>query len=168
MNDTHITLHGWVGGDVRHRDVNGVSLSTLRVGVTPRVRRNGEWTDGETTWFTVTAWRALAERVRDSVGRGDAVIVHGRLSSRTWTDDKGQAVTTLEVEATYMGHDMSRGTSVFTKAGRPETVEGDLDQQVAALVAEAASEAPPMTSWGVAPGEPTGSAGPSVDKDVAA
>ena len=35
MNDTHITLHGWVGGEVRHRDVKGVSVSTLRVGVTP-------------------------------------------------------------------------------------------------------------------------------------
>jgi single-strand DNA-binding protein len=149
MNDTHITLHGWVGGDVRHREVNGVNLSTLRVGVTPRVRRNGEWTDGETTWFTVTAWRALAERVRDSINRGDAVIVHGRLSTRTWTDDKGQPVTTLEVEASYMGHDLSRGTTVFTKAGRPEAGDSDLDQQVAALVAETSSEAPPMTSWGV-------------------
>lgn len=148
MNDTHITLHGWVGGEVRHRDVKGVSVSTLRVGVTPRVRRAGEWADGETTWYTVTAWRALADRVRDSVNRGDAVIVHGRLSTRTWTDDKGLPVTTLEVEASYMGHDMSRGVTTFAKAQRPETVDADLDQEVAAMVAETGAETPSMTSWG--------------------
>ncbi len=153
MNDTHITLHGWVGGEVRHRDVKGVSVSTLRVGVTPRVRRNGEWADGETTWYTVTAWRALADRVRDSVRRGDAVIVHGRLSTRSWTDDKGVPVTTLEVEATYMGHDMSRGVSTFAKASRPEVADGDLEQEVAAMAAETAGEAPTTTSGGVTPGD---------------
>ena len=151
MNDTHITLHGWVGGEVRHRDVKGVSVSTLRVGVTPRVRRNGEWADGETTWYTVTAWRALADRVRESVQRGDAVIVHGRLSTRTWADDKGVLVTTLEVEASYMGHDMSRGVTTFTKAQRPESSDGELDQEVAAMVAETAAETPSMTSWGERP-----------------
>ena len=148
MNDTHITLHGWVGGEVRTRDVKGISVSTLRVGVTPRVRRNGEWGDGETTWYTVTAWRALSERVRDSVNVGDAVIVHGRLSTRTWTDDKGLLQTTLEVEAVYMGHDMSRGVTTFRKAQRPETVDGDLDREVAQMVAETASDAPALTHWG--------------------
>lgn len=160
MNDTHITLHGWVGGEVRHREVQGISVATLRVGVTPRIRRNGVWADGETTWYTVTAWRALAERVRDSVQRGDAVIVHGRLSTRTWTDEKGQQVTGLEIDATYMGHDMSRGTSTFTKATRPEAVDGDLDQEVAAMVAETASDAPAMTSWGERP-EPRAVAEPA-------
>ncbi len=148
MNDTHITLHGWVGADVRHRDVRGTSVATLRVGQTPRIRRNGEWADGETTWFTVTAWRTLADRVADSVNKGDAVIVHGRLSTRTWTDEKGQLVTTLEVEASYMGHDLTRGTSTFTKAA-PGRADTDLDQEVAAMVAETAAEAPAMTSWGV-------------------
>ena len=53
--------------------------------VTPRLRRGGDWVDGETTWYTVTAWRALADHVRDSVLKGDAVIVHGRLRTETWT-----------------------------------------------------------------------------------
>lgn len=154
MNDTHITLHGWVGSEVRHRDVRGTSVATVRVGVTPRVRRNGEWTDGETTWFTVTAWRALADRVADSVQRGDAVIVHGRLSTRTWTDEQGQKVTTIEIEASYMGHDMSRGVSRFSKGTRADAGDGDLDREVAALVAETAAERPEMTSWGV-PGQDT-------------
>ena len=159
MNDTHITLHGWVGGEVRYRDVRGTSVATLRVAVTPRVRRNGEWTDGETTWFTVTAWRALADRVAESVNRGDAVVVHGRLSTRTWQDDKGQDVTSLEVEAVYLGHDLSRGTSVFTKAlpGRPDS---ELEQEVAEMVAASSTDAPPMTSWGER-SEPRGLAEPA-------
>ena len=67
MSDTFVTFHGWVGADVRHRTPKNISVATVRVAVTPRVKRGGDWVDGETTWYTVTAWRTLADHVRDSV-----------------------------------------------------------------------------------------------------
>lgn len=118
MNETYVTFHGWAGSDVRHRTVKDVTVATLRVAVTPRLKKDGVWTDGETAWYTVTAWRTLAEHLRDSVRKGDPVIVHGRLRTETWRPDEGPVSTTLHVEASLVGHDLTRGISHFIK--RPE------------------------------------------------
>ncbi len=76
------------------------------------------WVDGETIWFNVTVWRGLAEHVAASIKKGDRVIVEGKLSQRTWTDDKGQARTNLEVDADCVGIDLmfNRATSHRTSA----------------------------------------------------
>jgi single-strand DNA-binding protein len=115
MQDTYVTFHGWVGNDVRHRVVKETSVASFRVGVTPRIRKEGEWVDGETAWYSVTAWRALADHVRRSVRKGDPVIVHGRLRTETWTPEGGAPSTTLLVDATLVGHDLNRGFSHFWK-----------------------------------------------------
>ncbi len=148
MSDTIVTFHGWVGADVRHRTPQGTSVATLRVAVTPRVKRGSSWTDGETTWYTVTAWRTLADHVRDSVRKGDAVIVHGRLRTETWHPENGPASTSFHVEASYLGHDLTRGTSTFTKSLRPAAAEPDVDLEVAEMIHEMAADSPPLTSWG--------------------
>ena len=119
MNDTSVTFHGWAGSDVRHRQVGDVTVADVRVGVTPRVKRGGEWVDGETTWYTVTAWRTLADNLRDSVRKGDPVIVHGRLRTESWQPEGGGTATTLLVDASLIGHDMNRGITHFIRK-RPE------------------------------------------------
>ena len=115
MNETVVTFHGWAGSNVRHRTANDVSVATVRVGVTPRIKKGGEWVDAETTWYTVTAWRTLADHLRDSVRKGDPVIVHGRLRTETWQPEEGGSATTLQVEATLVGHDLNRGITHFIK-----------------------------------------------------
>jgi single-strand DNA-binding protein len=120
MNDTFVTFHGWAGSDVRHRTVKDVSVATVRVGVTPRLKRDGDWSDGETTWYSVTAWRSLADHLRNSVRKGDPVIVHGRLRSETWQPPEGPATVTLHVDALLVGHDLNRGMTHFIKPQRPE------------------------------------------------
>ncbi len=127
MNDTFVTFHGWAGSHVRHRVARDVSVATVRVAVTPRLRREGEWVDGETTWYSVTAWRTLADHLRDSVRKGDPVIVHGRLRTETWAPEDGPASTTLHVEASLVGHDLTRGISHFIRAQRPERAEPGTD-----------------------------------------
>jgi single-strand DNA-binding protein len=124
MNDTFVTFHGWAGSDVRHRTAKDVSVATVRVGVTPRLKRDGDWYDGETTWYSVTAWRTLADHLRDSVRKGDPVIVHGRLRSETWQPPEGPATVTLHVDALLVGHDLNRGITHFIKQQRPERVAG--------------------------------------------
>jgi len=133
MNDTFVTLHGWVGSEVTFRDPQGISVANLRVASTPRLKRDGRWFDGETTWYSVTAWRQLADNVRDSIRKGDAVIVHGRLRTDTWERADGQSSTTLCIEASMIGHDLARGTSSFQRAARTERTESDVDAQADAL-----------------------------------
>ena len=137
MNDTLITFHGWAGSDVRHRTVGDISVATFRVGSTPRLRKDGEWVDGETTWYTVTAWRTLANHVRDSIRKGDPIIVHGRLRTETWQPEEGGATTTLQVEASLVGHDLTRGITHFikqrTERSAPEPDEAADDADAAPL-----------------------------------
>jgi single-strand DNA-binding protein len=148
MQETVVTLHGWVGNDVTLRKVNDSSVANFRLASTPRVKRKGKWQDGDTTWFTVTAWRALADNITDSVHKGDAVIVHGRLRSEIWQREDGQRSTTLVVEATLVGHDLCRGTSAFVRATRPERQDDDVADEVARLVHEGADVDDPRDSWG--------------------
>lgn len=147
MSDTIVTLYGWVGAEVSHRTWNGVSVASFRVATTPRIRRGGQWQDGETIWYSVSVWRNLADHVRDSVKTGDAVIVHGRLRTETWQPEGAQSVTRLHVEATLVGHDLNRGTAVFLKASRPER-ETDVESELAAMIHEGEAEAPQLDRWG--------------------
>ena len=129
MNDTMITFHGWTGSDVRHRTAKGVSVATVRVAATPRIKKDGDWVDGETTWYSVTAWRTLADHLRDSLRKGDPVIVHGRLRTETWVPEGGPASTTLHVDALLVGHDLTRGITHFIKRSDRVTADEDAAQE---------------------------------------
>ena len=120
MNDTFITFRGYAGTEVRHRETRDATVASVRVASTPRVRKDGQWVDGPTTWYSVTAWRTLADHLRDSVRKGDPLVVHGRLlRTETWAPEGAAPSTTLEVEASIVGHDLNRGISHFIKK-RPE------------------------------------------------
>jgi single-strand DNA-binding protein len=131
MNETLVTFHGWAGSDVRHRIARDVSVATVRVAVTPRLRKDGEWVDGETAWYSVTAWRTLADHLRDSVRKGDPVIVHGRLRTETWAPEDGPSSTTMHVEASLVGHDLTRGISHFIKVQRPDRAAHEPEDEAA-------------------------------------
>jgi single-strand DNA-binding protein len=123
MNESMVTFQGWLGGDVRTRSAGGAMVAWFRVASTPRrFNRSSEtWSDGPTQWYTVNAWRTLGEHCAASLRRGDPVVVLGRLSHSTWVNSEGVEVTSLEVDASFVGHDLNRGRSDFTKtARRPE------------------------------------------------
>ena len=119
MNESMVTFQGWLGGDVRIQQAGGALVARFRVASTPRRlnRSTGEWHDGPTQWYAVSAWRALGEHCARSLRRGDPVVVHGRLTQSTWTTPDGVEMSSLEVDASFVGHDLNRGTSDFTRAG---------------------------------------------------
>jgi single-strand DNA-binding protein len=92
----------------------------------------------------VNAWRALAENCERSLRRGDPVVVHGKLSAHVWTNKAGLEVTTFEVEAAFVGHDLNRGTSAFQRrkaAASPEAEAADGSEQPLAAEPESAVQA---------------------------
>lgn len=123
MNETYVTLRGWLGADVRYRQAGDSPVAEFRLGVTPRYydKQRSDWVDGSTQWYTVKAWRQLADNCRDSLRRADPVVVHGRLGQSSWVKD-GIERTALEVTAVSVGHDLSLGTSQFRRA-RPKRDE---------------------------------------------
>jgi single-strand DNA-binding protein len=82
---------------------SGNALCKFRVGHNTRRQNNaGEWVNGPTVWFTVTAWRDLAERIAESIRKGDTVIVNARndLSVFAYTNQtSGNAAAEVQVTA---------------------------------------------------------------------
>lgn len=147
MNDSHVTLQGWVGGPVDVRDVAGTTCASFRIGCTPRYLRAGQWVDGETSWFTINCWRALGENVRHSINKGDPVIVQGRIRTDVWRREGEPPQTTIFVDALTVGHDLTRGTSLFNKTTRPvvATVE---DEQVKEMLHGYSADGPKLNNEG--------------------
>jgi single-strand DNA-binding protein len=77
-------------------------------------RTANKWVDGETNWFTVTAFRQLAINAAGSVSKGERVLVTGKLRVRDW-DNGERAGTSVEIEAEALGHDLTWGTATFTR-----------------------------------------------------
>jgi single-strand DNA-binding protein len=116
MTDT-IFLTGLVATSPRHVTTSeGLAITSFRLASSQRRfdKALSKWVDGETNWFTVSAFRALATNAASSVVKGDRVVVTGRLRVRDWenTDRSG---TNVEIEADSLGHDLTWGTSVYTR-----------------------------------------------------
>ncbi|MGD7733824.1 single-stranded DNA-binding protein [Propionibacteriaceae bacterium G57] len=120
--DALISLTGNAGSDVEVFEGDDWCYARFRLACTPRFIRNGEWVDGETTWITVRASNRTAVNVKNSIRKGDPVVVVGKLRTQAWTNAEGVRLERLLVEATSIGHDMSRGTSTFhrNEQRRPE------------------------------------------------
>jgi single-strand DNA-binding protein len=117
MTDT-ITLTGLVATVPRHMVTSeGLSITSFRLASTQRRfdRSKSEWVDGETNWYTITAFRQLALNIVGSINKGERVIATGRLRIRDWTKDE-KAGTNIEVDADAIGHDLSWGSAVFSRS----------------------------------------------------
>jgi single-strand DNA-binding protein len=73
-----------------------------------------KWVDGDTNWYTITAFKQLAINIAGSIAKGERVIVSGYLRVRDW-DNGERAGTSVEIEAESVGHDLRWGTAVFTR-----------------------------------------------------
>ncbi|MGD1223923.1 single-stranded DNA-binding protein [Streptomyces krungchingensis] len=122
MNETTVCVVGNVATQPVYREAPTGASARFRLAVTSRYwdREKNQWVDGHTNFFTVWAKKSLATNVGASVSVGDPVLVQGRLKVRTETRD-GQSWTSADVEATAIGHDLSRGTSAFRRPPKGDT-----------------------------------------------
>jgi single-strand DNA-binding protein len=118
MNESYVTVQGWVGNDVDLREAGETQVASFRLGSTPRYNRGGTWVDGQTSWYTVNCWRTLGRNVKESVRRGDAVVVHGRVRVDVWEREGMPSSVQWVVDASFVGHDLTKGTSSFQKTAR--------------------------------------------------
>jgi single-strand DNA-binding protein len=95
---------------------DGLPITSFRLAASLRRfdRTANKWVDGETNWFTITAFRQLAINSAGSVSKGERVLVTGKLRVRDW-DNGERAGTSVEVEAEALGHDLTWGTATFTR-----------------------------------------------------
>jgi len=125
MSEIPTTIVGNVVSDVRSISTrSGATLSSFRLAANNRRfnRTTNTWVDLDTTYVTVNCWRLLADHVLVSLRRGDPVLVIGRLRVREWSNEDKSGVV-VEIEATSLGHDLTRGTSTFSRYRREQTDE---------------------------------------------
>ncbi len=118
---------GNVGRDPELRYTqNGVAVCDFSVAV------NRTWNDRntnerreQTTWFRVTAWRALAETVNQYVHKGMQIMVAGTVDASAYLAQDGQPRATLELTAQDIKFLGSRGDTMAEgmQGGYPEDAD---------------------------------------------
>lgn len=113
----NITVAGLVATTPRHLVTqDGLPITSFRMAASHRKfdRTLNKWVDGDTNWYTVTAFKQLAINIAGSINKGERILVTGKLRVRDW-DNGERAGTSVEIEATGVGHDLTWGTAVFTR-----------------------------------------------------
>ena len=113
-----LTLTGVVATAPRHLTTNsGLDITSFRLASSQRKydKDQKRWVDGDTNWYTINTFRQLALNIVSSIERGQHVVVTGRLRIRLWESGE-KSGTSVEVDAEALGHDLSWGTSVYTRA----------------------------------------------------
>jgi len=145
LNETKVALRGNVATEPALKVTrNGTTVCSFRLAVTARrySQTDSKVVDAETSWYTVTCWRGLAENVVSSISKGQGVLVHGRLRIRDFVHEN-QPRTSADVTAEVVGHDLTWGTTSFTanRRTRAEEMRDDVDRSDAdELAAEVSLE----------------------------
>ncbi len=129
-------LRGRVASDValhRSAEEDTKPFARFRMAV-PRARRrdDGQWEDGEPSWFTVKTWGVLAEHSQLSLRRGAPIVVVGRPAAQYWINKDGEAQGDIAIHAVTIGHDLVFGVASFSRLRREPVVrptEGDGGEQ---------------------------------------
>ncbi|MBB3052574.1 single-strand DNA-binding protein [Prauserella isguenensis] len=129
IGETTVTVVGNISSDVVVKDTHSgpVAGFWLRSNERRYDKESGEWCNGRSLAVRVSCWRRLAENVRDSLAKGDPVVVSGRLYTTEFVTD-GQSRTVAELDAQAVGPNLSWCTSSVRRPSRdrnrPETGHG--------------------------------------------
>jgi single-strand DNA-binding protein len=117
-NDAFFSVTGYVATQPKKGVTKaGTKTLTFRIGWTPREvsRQTGEWTDLPSSFASVTCYRKIAENGAYCLRKGDPIVLKGTLRVREYDDQAGTRRNSVDVVADFLGHDLARGTSNFSK-----------------------------------------------------
>lgn len=103
-----ITLSGTVATVPNHRritddlDVVSFRLASTQWRFDPATK---EFTEGLTSWYTVSCFRRLAAAAQHTVHKGQRVVVGGKLRVRDWENGERRG-TSVEIDADVVGVDI--------------------------------------------------------------
>lgn len=113
-----VTIRAIVGTDPQLSvTAKGVAVLKFRAATHERKKdqESGQWVDGPTNWYSISAFRGLAENSMESLSQGDHVMVFGKLQIREFERADGTKGTSADIEAYSIGHDLRFGTSSFAR-----------------------------------------------------
>jgi single-strand DNA-binding protein len=120
-----ITLTGRLVADPELKfGATGIAILKARVVTSGRKKTDSGWEDVDTTWWTVTAWRQLAENVAESLSKGDEVIVVGKVKQREYETAEGEKRSITEVTADAIGPNLRSATARTNRISRSQNTDG--------------------------------------------
>lgn len=116
---TPVHLAGRLTGDPELRFApSGVAVAKFTVVTSRRVKDGDEWKDADTSYWDCVAFKQTAENVCESLQRGMAVIVAGKMAQRSYETREGEKRKTFEVTVDNVGPDLRFATAKVVKAQR--------------------------------------------------
>lgn len=101
MQDNQVVLVGNLTRDIEARNLpSGVDVAEFGLAVNNRKQVDGEWVD-DPNFFDCSAFGSLAVNAIKSLGKGDRVVVVGRLRWSSWVDkdtQKNRSKVTIMVD----------------------------------------------------------------------
>ena len=119
--ETVITVVGNLTADPELRFTpSGAAVANFTVASTPRTfdKNSNEWKDGEALFLRCSVWRQAAENVAESLHKGTAVIVQGRLKQRSYETKEGEKRTVYELDVDEVGPSLKFATAKVNKTSR--------------------------------------------------
>jgi len=126
-----VSLIGNLGKDPEIRQTqSGMSVGTLRIGVTER-RKNGDDYKDHTEWVSVVCFGKTAENAQKYLQKGRQIFVEGRLQTRSYQDKAGQTRYVTEVVANQLlflggSRDQSQGPKDQSYALASDATDNDM------------------------------------------
>ena len=117
-NDAFFSVTGYVATQPKKGVTKaGTNTLTFRIGWTPREvsRQTGEWADLPSSFASVTCYRKIAENAAYCLRKGDPIVLKGTLRVREYADQAGTRRNSVDVVADFLGHDLAKGMSNFSK-----------------------------------------------------
>lgn len=128
MNEITTTLTGNLTDavDLRYTPT-GDAVANFTIASTRRAfdRQANEWRDAETLFMRCTIWRTPAENLANSLGKGDRVIVTGRLRQRSFETSAGDKRTVVELDAYEVGASLQFRPVKVTATDRAAATVGE-------------------------------------------
>jgi single-strand DNA-binding protein len=119
FNEAQLNASGYVASEPEFSRVGTGSIPKLTMKVAWTTRRRdpstGEWVDGNTSFVRVTCWRRLAENLATCLRKGEPVVLRGRIDVRPFTGKDGLRRVSVDVDASHVGYDLSRGVASFKR-----------------------------------------------------
>lgn len=83
---------------------NQKSYAVIKVACSDRKQDGqGNWVDGETSYYTAILWGLAAENAVNLLHKGDPVLISGKMRQRTYKTKQGEERQTYEIVADSVG-----------------------------------------------------------------
>ena len=105
------------GSELRY-SAKGTAVLRFTVAFNPRRFDGGEWKDGEPSFYSCTAFGALAENIAESLHKGDRVLVTGTWGQQHWVDEKGEKRSNWQMLVDELAPSLKYATATVKKMAR--------------------------------------------------